>query len=157
MYELVKYPSETLTRKSILVEEFDESLSCLVDGMFKTVRLHNGIGLAAPQIGKNVQVIVVDITDGEQRIQEAFINPRILSTSKTRNSQVEGCLSVPDIYGSVFRWNWIKMEYWDTNGNRHQLRADDIFSRVLQHEIDHINGVLFLSHLSPKAQRLYVK
>lgn len=160
MYQLVKYPSENLTQKSKPVTTFDDSLSYLVDEMFEAVRYHEGIGLAAPQIGENLRVIIVRLNEEPTLIESVFVNPKIISTSKTRNSQVEGCLSVPNVFGGVFRWNWITMEYEDIEGNSHQLKAQDLFARVLQHEIDHLDGVLFFSHNKQtlaEVQRLYVQ
>lgn len=158
MLNLVRYPSDILTKKSEEIINIDSFVKDLAADMLSAAKSLDGIGLAAPQIGQNIRLIVVNLSDEPTPIEKAFVNPKIMATSKLRNSQPEGCLSIPNVYGNVFRWNSITIEFDDLDGIHQQLVANGLYARVLQHEIDHLNGTLFLSHNRQaliEANRLY--
>lgn len=130
---------ETLRELALLVRRFDSTLERLVEDMFETMYHYNGIGLAAPQIGISKRIIVLDVHD----YKLALINPVIVE-AEGEEVDVEGCLSVPGVYGEVRRFARIKVKGNNTAGEEVEVAADGLLSRCLQHEIDHLNGVLFV-------------
>jgi peptide deformylase len=143
---LVKYPDPLLRETCTKVETFDSSLAKLVDDMFETMYRSDGVGLAAPQIGSLQSVTVVNVT-GEKADEIALINPRIVEFSGAVPSE-EGCLSIPGYRGIVKRHERIIVEAQDLQGNAFTIETDDFLAICLQHEIDHLNGILFTDHLS---------
>jgi peptide deformylase len=141
-----------------IVDFADTSLQRLIDDMIPTMYTRDGVGLAAPQVGESLQLAVV-IPDPEEfeqyarTAQEALIilNPRIVKHSWFQNKFEEGCLSVPDVYGIVKRWNNVTVEFQDRYGTKKQISASGLMARILQHEIDHLNGILFID----KAEKTY--
>jgi peptide deformylase len=156
---IILSPNPLLKQKSAPVEIIDESIKTLVQDMFDTMYASNGIGLAAVQVGVLKRIIVVDTEWGSARYAKegtvsggnpiALINPRILEHSEQLRDYDEGCLSFPAQYSSVTRPDTITVEYMDIDGETHNLHADGLLSTCIQHEIDHINGVVFVDHLSP--------
>lgn len=152
-----KFPDPVLRQKAKKITEFDDSLQPLISDMAETMYDAPGIGLAAPQIGESVQLIVVDISKEEDEHKfMVMINPEI---TEHEGSQIdeEGCLSVLDLTASVKRSQKITVTYQDTTGKQQQMTTEDRFAVVLQHEIDHLNGILFIDHLSPLKRALYKK
>lgn len=142
-------PDPGLKAVSRDVERVDAQLRRLVDDMFESMYEAKGIGLAAIQIGVPKRIIVMDLAQREaERAPQVFINPRILWASEDAAVSEEGCLSVPDIWEDVERPARIRAEYLDADGQRVELEADGLLSTCLQHEMDHLKGVLFLDHLS---------
>lgn len=138
---------ESLRKVSEPVADINDELRTLVREMFITMDADRGIGLAAPQIGKNIRLFIVKIDDGIERI---FINPQIIATSEEQCSYEEGCLSIPELYASVVRPESITIQYKDINNRRKTLEADGLLARVIQHEYDHLEGVLFIDRLPEK-------
>ena len=138
---------ESLREVSEPVADINDELRTLVREMFITMDADRGIGLAAPQIGKNIRLFIVKIDDGIERI---FINPQIIATSEEQCSYEEGCLSIPELYAPVVRPESITSQYKDINNRRKTLEADGLLARVIQHEYDHLEGVLFIDRLPEK-------
>jgi len=129
-----------LREHTAIVKRFDATLSRLVEDMFETMYHYNGVGLAAPQIGIPKRIVVLDAGGGEQY---ALVNPEVV-LAEGREVDVEGCLSVPGVYGEVERYTRIKVQAQDVQGELLEIEATDFLARVMQHEIDHLRGVLFV-------------
>lgn len=127
----------------------DDGIRRLMDDMLETMYAAPGIGLAAPQVGKPVRVIVVDIADKDEEPQPyRMVNPKIVDASEDLRITNEGCLSVPDFYADVERADTITVEFQDENGKKQTLQADGMLATCVAHEIEHLDGVLFVDHLS---------
>ncbi|MCB9059201.1 MAG: peptide deformylase [Calditrichae bacterium] len=143
-----------LRRETKEVTIFDDDLKLFVKNMIKTMHREDGIGLAAPQIGHSRKILVVDISGMEETEKpRAFINPTIVD-SWGESVVEEGCLSIPDVREEVTRPEGIEVKYQNENGENHHNRFDGWMARVLQHEIDHVNGVLFVDLISPIKRKL---
>lgn len=127
------------------VTEVTDELRKLIADMFETMYAAEGIGLAAPQVGRTERLAVVDV-DGKKL---AMINPEIVATSGAPDKAEEGCLSIPDIYGDVARPPEVTIRAIDENGTEYEATGNELFGRCLQHEIDHLDGKLFIDYLSP--------
>jgi peptide deformylase len=143
--KIVIYPAEVLEKKCRPVVKFDRKLVKLLDDMYDTMIEYDGVGLAAPQIGIDERVAIVDIDDESGTIE--MINPRIINTSGEQTGP-EGCLSFPDLFGEVTRPNYVKIEAFDRKGKKYTLEAKEFLARAIQHEMDHLDGVLFTSKVS---------
>ena len=155
--KIIEYPEPLLRQKAQNIESFDEELKALIEDMAETMYDAPGIGLAAPQIAVSRQLIVVDLTEtGEEQHYMAMINPRITDHEGTQLDE-EGCLSVPDLTSQVKRFKRVRVAYQTEDGTPKEIEAEDRFAVVLQHEIDHLNGILFIDHLSPLKRNLYKK
>jgi peptide deformylase len=152
--KIVKYPSDILLQKLQPVENFDSDLKYIVKDMFKTMYAYNGIGLAANQVGINKRIVVVDVSLREEKkvLPIALINPQIVNYSKKKQVAEEGCLSFPGFFEKVVRSLSVEVEYYDINGKRQRIIAEGLLARVLQHEIDHINGIVFVKRMSLEKQ-----
>ncbi|NQV89226.1 MAG: peptide deformylase [Parcubacteria group bacterium] len=128
--------SEKVSDKEIGTKELDT----LIDDLIETMEIENGIGIAAPQIGVHKRIIIIDTGDGPQ----ALINPEVTARSLRKVESEEGCLSVPGVYGMVKRHREIKARALDRHGNEMKFRAKGLLSIVFQHEVDHLDGVLFI-------------
>jgi peptide deformylase len=147
--EIIKLPDKRLRLKSEPVKQIDASIRKLVDDMFETMYEAPGIGLAAIQIGVAKRVITLDLSKKEQDHEpRVFINAEITWRSEERAKFEEGCLSIPEYYEEVERPTAVKVRYLDLAGKKHEIDAKGLLATCLQHEIDHINGVLFIDHLS---------
>lgn len=152
---VLEFPDERLQQKSVPVTKFDATLGKLLDDMAETMYSKNGIGLAAAQVGKFIRALVIDLGPAEN--QEAklweIINPKF---TKTEGKTVfeEGCLSVPGYTEEVSRKAKVTVEYQDRHGKQHTLEADGLLAVALQHETDHLDGVLFIDRLSPLKRRM---
>lgn len=156
--KIYKFPEPVLRQKTETISVFDAALMKLVQDMADTMFDAPGVGLAAPQIGQSVKLIVVDSArnkEGERQYMP-LVNPEIVAHEGTQIDE-EGCLSVLDLTASVKRYKKITVSYQDTQGVAQELTAEDRFAVILQHEIDHLNGILFLDHLSPLKRALYKK
>ena len=139
----------TLKKKSALVKVVDDDLRALMDDMLETMYDAPGIGLAAIQVGVPKRVIVMDISRGdEEKAPRFFINPEIIWASEEIAVYEEGCLSVPDIYDDVERPAAVRIRYLGYDGKQVEEDAEGLFAVCIQHEMDHLEGVLFLDHLS---------
>ncbi len=143
---------EVLRKKSVTVKRFGETLGCLLDDMAESMYHYNGVGLAAPQIGISKRIVVVD--DGVSGLIE-LVNPQIVHVEGSE-VDVEGCLSVPGVYGDVSRAHTVRVSAQTRAGDSFELEAEGLMARVLQHEIDHLDGILFtdkaISILPPDEQ-----
>ena len=138
-----------LKQKSAPVERVDDGLRALMDDMLETMYAAPGIGLAAIQVGHPIRVIVMDLSrDEETKSPRHFINPEILEVSEELFSYEEGCLSVPEIYDAVERPARVRLRYQNYQGETVEEWAEDLFAVCIQHEMDHLEGVLFIDHLS---------
>ena len=154
------YGQAVLRKSGKPVEKDMEGLSSLIENMWDTMYNAKGIGLAAPQIGKSLRLFLVDTVQLEEDDKElegvkmALINPTILEESGEEKSYEEGCLSIPDIRGDVYRKPSIRIEYYDEEFVKHEKNFSGINARVIQHEYDHIEGKLFTEKLQPLRKRL---
>ena len=150
---ILKFPDQDLRIKAKPVETFDEELKTLTDDMFETMHTVNGIGLAATQIGVAKQVAVIDISP-EKNEPLVIVNPaiQILDPSKTEDYD-EGCLSVPGFFEKISRPSDIKLTYQDLNGKKQEIKPEGLLTKVVQHELDHLNGRLFVDHISELKRR----
>jgi len=150
------YGDKTLRRKSDQVEEFDADLSPFLDRMKETMIVEKGVGLAANQVGVARRIAVINPDPDNDRTLLRMVNPRIVGVSDELLTVEEGCLSVPGVRGEVARHAWVEVVYQDEQGKEHRLRAQGILARIIQHELDHLDGVLFIDRLS-LAKRALIK
>ncbi len=153
----IRYIGDPILRKKAeKITEFDEKLQKFVEDMMEVMYVEDGIGLAAPQIGFSKQVIVVDASElVEDEEARAFINPKILS-SEGQETKEEGCLSIPGVREEVTRPEKILLEYQDVEGKVYKEEFDGWMARILQHEIDHLNGILFVDRISPLKRQMLI-
>lgn len=146
--KLCYYGNDVLRKKTKFIKKYDESLKRLVDDMFATMYDAAGIGLAAPQVGLLKKLIVIDTTEEGEKI--AMANPKVMWEGGDIVSMKEGCLSIPGVEAEVDRHEKVKVKGNDPlTGDEKIIEADGLFARVFQHEIDHLNGILFIDHLTP--------
>jgi peptide deformylase len=151
-------PDVRLRLVSEPVKSFDGEIQGLVDDMFETMYEAPGIGLAAIQLGVPKRIITADLAKkDEPRAPQVFINPEIVSRSEELSTYEEGCLSIPEIHEDVERPAQVRVRYLDRDGTPHEVDADGLLATCLQHEIDHLNGVLFIDHLSRLKRERIVK
>lgn len=141
--EIRKNGDDILAKKCKVVKKFDNKLHILLDDMLETMRLHEGVGLAAPQVGILKRVVIVDAGEGPIEL----VNPEIIEES---GSQVgaEGCLSVPDVFGEVERPNKVKVKAQDRDGNWFEVEGEELLARAFCHEVEHLDGKLFLERVT---------
>src|SRR3954451_16500198 len=151
---ILEAPDPLLRRVSTPVEAITPELQTLIDDMFETMYAAPGIGLAAIQVGVPKRLLVIDLQEPEEEDGEpvrrplVFINPEIVETSDTLQTYNEGCLSVPEMYAEVDRPDRIRARWLDRDGTQHDEQLDGMIAIVLQHEMDHLEGILFIDHLS---------
>ncbi|MEL3972369.1 peptide deformylase [Rossellomorea oryzaecorticis] len=141
---IVMHPDSILEKECEQVTAFDKKLKKLLNNMYDTMIEADGVGLAAPQVGVDLQVAIVDIGDETGTIE--LINPEIIETSGTQ-TDLEGCLSFPGLYGEVTRPSSIKVRTYNRKGKTKEFQAKDFLARAIQHEIDHLHGILFTSKI----------
>jgi peptide deformylase len=142
--QIVKIPDKVLYRKAHKVKSFDSALSLLVADMTDTLRSTTGVGLAAPQIGISEKVIIIEYAEErEEPVFYAVINPEITEVSDDMVCGIEGCLSVPDMIGEVYRYEKITVKGSDLKGKPVKIKAEGWLARIFQHEIDHLDGILY--------------
>lgn len=148
IYSIVKFPDPILQRPAEPVTEFDEALKTLVEDMFTSMYEAKGIGLAAPQIGIGKRITVIDLSSGKNSEDKlVLINPEIL-TREGKQTGEEGCLSLPDIHEKVSRAMKVVIRAQDADGRWFERDGEELLSRAMQHEIDHLNGILFIFRIS---------
>ncbi len=148
IYSIVKYGDPILERSAAAITKFDAELAELAEDMFATMYAAQGIGLAAPQIGKSIRITVVDVTGGKNpEAKIVMVNPEIIHFEGEKREE-EGCLSIPGFRGYVVRPQFVTVKAQDAKGESFEIRGEDLLARAFCHEIDHLNGVLFLQHLS---------
>lgn len=147
--QIVKYGAQVLRQPCAPVTQIDPDVKALVRDLFDSMKAAEGVGLAAPQLGVLRRVVVVDVSrQHPELLPISLINPRILS-AEGRETGEEGCLSFPDLYGQVPRHTQVYIETLDINGKLFTIDAEGFYARALQHEIDHLDGKLFIDYLSP--------
>lgn len=155
--EIVKYPDPILQQPTEPVTEFNDELRALVDDMFESMYAAHGIGLAAPQIGVAKRLTVIDLSfqkNPEEKI--VLINPEIIHKEGKLNEE-EGCLSLPEIREKVSRAAKVRVRAQDANGKWFELDADELLARAFQHEIDHLDGILFIFRVSALKRDLLLR
>jgi peptide deformylase len=151
-------PDPLLRKTARAVTPADEAeVQALIPAMFATMYAAPGIGLAAPQVGKLLRVIVIDIAPDKIPSPIVLINPEIVAVSEEKASREEGCLSLPDQYAEVTRPAWVKVKYQDEHGAKQEIEGEDLLGACLQHEIDHLNGVLFVDYLSSLKRNILLR
>lgn len=158
--KIVEYPDKRLKIKSKEVIEFNEELHELLDAMYPIMIDTNGIGLAAVQVGFHLRALILNIPDEEgnqpkENLLE-IINP-VITSQNGETSYQEGCLSVPTFYEDIKRFNTVSISYQDRYGKQHTIDADELLSIAIQHEIDHLDGILFIDRLSSSRRRKFEK
>lgn len=155
---LIILPDPVLRQLSRPVERVDAPLRKLADDMLETMYDAPGIGLAAIQIGEPLRMLVIDLAkEGETPAPHVFINPEILESADARSVYEEGCLSIPDYYAEVERPAAVRVKYLDREGKEQEIMAEGLMATCLQHEIDHLNGVLFIDHISRLKRDMVVR
>tara|TARA_R110000796_G_scaffold252557_2_gene387819 strand:+ start:17420 stop:17974 length:555 start_codon:yes stop_codon:yes gene_type:complete len=162
IYPIVAYGDTVLRKEAKEFHRDSEDLTKLVEAMYDTMNNANGVGLAAPQIGMSKRLFVIDSTKMEEEegkgIKRVFINPEILDEYGEEWSFEEGCLSIPDVHGDILRPEKLTIRYFDELWNEHEEEFDEMTARVIQHEYDHLNGVLFTDYIKGlKKQMLRAK
>jgi peptide deformylase len=160
---IVEAPDPRLRTISTPVDSVDDDIRALIADMFETMYDAPGIGLAAIQVGVPRRILVIDLQEPEEEEGEpvldprVFINPEILEESSELRAYEEGCLSVPDQYADVDRPDTVLARWLDENGEQHEERLDGLLATCLQHEIDHLEGILFIDHLSRLKRQMVMK
>ncbi len=158
--EIIQYPDTRLKKKSKPVSSIDDNIRRLLDDMAETMYDAKGVGLAAPQVGKNIRAIVVDASRGDDYKEGSgliqLINPSIVDYHGKQIGE-EGCLSIPGFVAKVSRYDYVKVEALNRDGNPVVIEATGLLSRILQHEIDHLDGILFFERLSGLKKELLLK
>jgi peptide deformylase len=155
---IVVAPDPVLKAKALPVETVDAELRQLMDDMLETMYAAPGIGLAAPQVGVSKRVIVMDIAHEDEPKAPLFMaNPELVWVSDEDSTYEEGCLSVPEHYADVVRPAEIRVTYLDRDGKKQELKADGLLATVIQHEMDHLEGILFIDHLSSLKRNMILR
>jgi peptide deformylase len=148
IHPIVKYGHPVLETSTNPVEKFDEELQTLVADMFESMYAAQGVGLAAPQIGISRRLAVIDVTNGKNvEAKIVCVNPEIIHSEGEQHEE-EGCLSVPGFRGRVLRPQFVTVRAQDASGKEFEMRGEGLLARAFCHEIDHLNGILFITHLS---------
>ena len=156
--KIIIEPDPILREKSSPLEKVDNELRKLMDDMLETMYSAPGIGLAAVQVGILKRLIVIDISkEDEKKNPKFFVNPEIIYQSNKTSTYEEGCLSLPGFYAEVERPTECHINYLDYNGKRKKLEADGLLATCIQHEVDHLNGVLFIDHISKLKRDMIIK
>ena len=145
--KILEFPNPNLRKIAVPVTSFDNDLKCLIDNMFETMYEANGIGLAATQVDVHKRLLVLDVSE-ERNDPQVFVNPTIDVIESELSDYDEGCLSVPGFYETVSRPKKIKVSAQDKEGSQFEIEADGVLSVCIQHEIDHLDGKLFVDYLS---------
>lgn len=150
MLEIVTLGDDVLHKHAAVVADIDRKIVDLTDGMIEAMHAGKGIGLAGPQVGELKRLFVAHVQGDEPRV---FINPQIVATSEEQVTYEEGCLSIPGIYADVVRPAEVTVQAWNQRGRPFTIDVDGLLARVVQHEIDHLNGVLFIDLLNEKKRQ----
>ena len=156
--QILTEPNKVLRQKSLPVENVDKDLQILMDDMLETMYAAPGIGLAAIQVGVAKRVIVLDIEQKEGNKSPIFlVNPEIVEKSKNLSTYEEGCLSVPGQFAEIDRPNRCHIKYLDYNGEKKEINAEGMLATCIQHEMDHLEGILFIDYLSKLKKTMIIK
>src|SRR5579871_4340762 len=156
--DILILPDKRLRSVSKPVTEISDEMRTLVADMFETMYKAPGIGLAAIQVGVPVRIVVMDLSKKEgEHEPRVFVNPELVSPSEEKSTYEEGCLSIPDVHEDVERPARVKVKYLDLDGKPHEEEAEGLFATCIQHEVDHLNGVLFIDHISKLKRDRIVK
>jgi peptide deformylase len=148
IYPIVKYGDSVLEKPGAVVKNFDTELAELAEDMFASMYAAQGVGLAAPQIGKSIRLAVVDVSSGKNaEAKIVLVNPEIVHAEGEVREE-EGCLSIPGFRGYVVRPQFVTVRAQNVKGETFEIRGENLLARAFCHEIDHLNGILFLQHLS---------
>lgn len=158
-------PHPILKKVADPVVEVNDEVRALVDNMLETMYENDGIGLAAPQVGESKRILVIDLDQnfelGDKQARKGnprvFINPEVIWESEDMRVFNEGCLSVPGQYADITRSDKVKIKFLDRDGKEHEEELDDMLATAVQHEMDHLNGVLFIDHLSVLKRSMLLK
>ena len=159
-YKIIHVPDSVLKEIAQPVDKIDDDVRAQMEGMLQAMYDAPGIGLAANQVGLLNRVLVMDLSNRQMNEEKAPIcmaNPEVVWQSEALSQMEEGCLSIPGQYAEVERPAEVKVKYWDKNGEEQLLEADGLLSHCVQHEIDHLNGVLFIDYLSSLKRNMMVK
>ncbi len=154
--EIVKYGDPVLRKKTEPITEITDDIVQLAEDMLETMYAAPGVGLAGPQVGKSLQICVIDVVPEGKRNPIVLINPKVIS-GEDKIELEEGCLSFPKIYEKVKRWNKIQAEYVDLKGNLNKVEVEGFLAKAFQHEIDHLNGKVFIDYLPDWKRKLVEK
>ena len=158
LYQIQTYGKQVLRRKALEIPVIDKSVRAIVSNMFETMYAAEGIGLAAPQVDKSVRLFIIDLSPVEESEgKRVYINPKIVAFGEPQDEYEEGCLSIPTVREIVSRPTSIRITYQDLDGQHHDEEVDEFLARVIQHEYDHLEGILFVDHLSPLKRSLLKK
>ena len=156
--QILTEPNEMLRQKSLPVENVDKDIKILMDDMLETMYAAPGIGLAAIQVGVPKRVIVLDIEQKEGKKNPLFfVNPEITNKSKNLSTYEEGCLSVPGQFAEIDRPDRCHIKYLDYHGNKKEINAEGMLATCIQHEMDHLEGILFIDYLSKLKKTMIIK
>lgn len=156
LLDILTYPDKFLTRTTKSVDNIDEKIQKLIDNMAKTMYAAPGIGLAAPQIGCDKSIVIYDASSNrEKQDYQVLINPTVVSLEGEVVSENEGCLSVPEFTADVQRAAFALVEGFDREGTPLKIEAEGLLATILQHEIDHLNGILFIDRISSLKREFY--
>jgi peptide deformylase len=158
MLRLVQYPNKDLKRSCTPVVQFDSDLAVFVEQMVEMMYVSGGVGLAAPQVGATDRVLVMDPTTGDSSgLLRTLVNPQIVDSSSQMMTGEEGCLSIPGVKLLVPRHVCVTVEYLDIVGKQHKEAFVDLAAKIVQHEIDHLDGILMLDRVGPMQRQLAMK
>lgn len=147
IHPITKYGEAVLERRAASVEKFDDELKKLTEDMFETMYVAQGVGLAAPQVGFGLRLVVIDVSSGKNpEAKLVLANPEILYIEGEQREE-EGCLSLPGFRGSVLRPQYVTLRAQNATGETYEMRSEGLLARAFCHEIDHLNGILFIQHL----------
>jgi len=152
--QIITLGDELLRQKAVKIENIDSEITEMAELMLGVLKRDKGVGVAGPQLGFMKRIFVVHVEGDEERI---FINPSILETSHETSKYEEGCLSVPGVYANVVRSETIKIQAWNEKGRPFTLEANGLLARVILHEYDHLEGVLFFDHLPEKKREKLIE
>ncbi|WP_417830179.1 peptide deformylase [Thalassospira sp.] len=156
--EILIVPDPRLKKECAPVEEVNDEIKTLLDDMLETMYAAPGIGLAAPQIGVMKRVVVMDVSDDKDKPEPLkLINPEIIWESEETSVYQEGCLSIPEQYADIERPAEVGLRYMDENGETHEIEADGLLATCIQHELDHLDGILFTDYLSALKRNMIIK
>ena len=156
--EILTEPNKVLRQKSSIVEKVDKDIQKLMDDMLETMYAAPGIGLAAIQVGVAKRIIVLDIAPKDSpRNPMYFINPEIIEKSENQSTYEEGCLSVPGQFAEINRPEKCHIKYLDYNGEKKEIKAEGMLATCIQHEMDHLEGILFIDYLSKLKKSMIIK
>ncbi|WP_206485908.1 peptide deformylase [Thalassotalea sp. G2M2-11] len=155
--DVLRFPDPRLRTKAKPVEVVDDKIRKIVDDMFETMYAENGVGLAATQVNIHQRIVVIDVSENKEQAY-VLINPEIIKKNQETMINEEGCLSVPGCYAKVDRHTEVTVKALDRDGKEYEIDGEELLAICIQHELDHLNGVLFVDYLSPlKRKRIQTK